>query len=386
MAKTTVRAHPELPARVAPDVHIVRAGNLAFMSGTAGRDRTGRVAAGDILAQGRQLLENTRVALEAVGAAPRDVARVTLYFRDIRLKPELDKLRDEFFGPDWPAGVAVGVASLGSADHLVEMDAVAVLWTPKIAVRKVTGLWDPVAPYSRVVRAGDLVFMSGIVGADEHLNPVSPGHIERQFERLLANCRLALEAAGAKPEDVVRVTLYLTDIREKPRLDKLRDAFFGPNWPAAVAVGVPALAAPGLHVEMDAIAVVGAEKRAVRRVAGLWDPVAPYSRVVRSGNLVFMSGIVGADTNLNVVGTGDIEAQFRQLLENTRVALAAVGARPEDVVRVTLYMLDPREKPRLNALCGDFFGLDSPAAVAVGVTALGLPGFLVEMDAVAIVE
>jgi 2-iminobutanoate/2-iminopropanoate deaminase len=385
MAKVSVKAHPELGRPGAPCAHVVRAGNLVFMSGAVGKDRDGRVATGDIHAQGRQLLENSRVALASVGAAPSDVARVTLYFRDIRQKPELDRLRDEFFGPDWPAGVAVGVTALTSPDCLVEMDAVAVVGAPKVAIRRVKGLWDPVAPYSRVVRAGDIVFMSGIVGADEQLTPVSPGDVERQFERLVNNCRLALEAAGARPQDVVRVTLYMTDIREKPRLDRLRDEFFGPDWPAGVAVGVPALAAPGLHVEMDAIAVIGAEKVAVRRVPGLWDPVAPYSRVVRSGGLVFMSGIAGADRNLNVVGAGDIETQFRQLLENARIALASVGAQPTDVVRVTLYMLDMREKPRLDPLCEEFFGPESPAGVAVGVTALGAPGLLVEMDAVAVV-
>jgi len=190
---------------------------------------------------------------------------------------------------------------------------------------------------------------------------------------------------GAAPGDVTRVTLYFRDIRQKPDLDRLRDEFFGPDWPAGVAVGVPALAAPGLRVEMDAIAVIGAGKMAVRRVPGLWDPAAPYSRVVRSGKLVFISGIVGADRNLYFVGAGDIETQFRQLLENARVALAAVGARPEDVVRVTLYMLDLREKARLDALHEDFFGPEWPAGVAVGVTALGAPGFRVEMDAVAVV-
>ncbi len=385
MAKVSVKAHPELARPAAPYAHVVRAGNLVFLSGAAGRDRDGRVAKGDIQAQGRRLLENTRVALASVGAATSDVTRVTLYFRDIRQKPDLDRLRDEFFGPDWPAGVAVGVTSLASPEHLVEMDAVAVLGAPKVAIRRVKGLWDPVAPYSRVVRAGDVVFMSGIVGADEQLNPVSPGDVERQFKRLLENCRLALEAADAKPEDVVRVTLYMTDIREKPLLDGLRAEFFGSDWPAAVAVGVPALAAPGLHVEMDAIAVVGAEKVALRRVPGLWDPVAPYSRVVRSGRLVFMSGIVGADRSLNVVGEGDIEIQFRQLLDNARVALAAVGARPEDVVRVTLYMLDLQERSRLDALQESFFGREWPAGAAVGVTALGAPGFRVEMDAVAVV-
>lgn len=107
--------------------------------------------------------------------------------------------------------------------------------------------------------------------------------------------------------------------------------------------------------------------------------------MVRAGNLVFMSGAVGRGADGALV-KGDIQAQFRQLLENTRVALEAVGARPESVVRVTLYLIDMRHKPLLDKMREEFFGPDSPAATALGVTALAAPDYLVEMDAIAVVE
>ena len=114
-------------------------------------------------------------------------------------------------------------------------------------------------------------------------------------------------------------------------------------------------------------------------------PRAPYAQVVRAGNLVFMSGAVGraADGSL---AKGDLKAQFRQALDNTRVALAAVGAKPEDVVRVTLYLTSMKEKASLDAMREEFFGPDWPAAVAIGVTELASPEYLVEMDAIAVVE
>jgi 2-iminobutanoate/2-iminopropanoate deaminase len=114
-------------------------------------------------------------------------------------------------------------------------------------------------------------------------------------------------------------------------------------------------------------------------------PSAPYAQVVRSGNLVFMSGAVGKDKHGHLV-KGDIQAQFRQLLENTRVALAAVGATPEQVVRVTLYLIDMRHKALLDTMREEFFGPGWPAATALGVTALAGPDYLVEMDAIAVVE
>jgi enamine deaminase RidA (YjgF/YER057c/UK114 family) len=114
-------------------------------------------------------------------------------------------------------------------------------------------------------------------------------------------------------------------------------------------------------------------------------PRAPYAQVVRTGNLVFMSGAVGRAADGTVV-KGDLQAQFRQALDNTRIALAAVGAKPEDVVRITLYLTDMREKGLLDRMREEFFGPDWPAATAIGVTALASPEYLVEMDAIAVVE
>jgi enamine deaminase RidA (YjgF/YER057c/UK114 family) len=127
MAKTVVKEHPRLPRASAPYSQVVRSGNLVFVSGAVGRAPDGTVARGDVQAQFRQLLDNLRAALDAVGARPADVVRVTLYLTDMRLKGGLDRMREEFFGVDWPAAVAIGVTALASPEYLVEMDAIAVV-------------------------------------------------------------------------------------------------------------------------------------------------------------------------------------------------------------------------------------------------------------------
>jgi enamine deaminase RidA (YjgF/YER057c/UK114 family) len=124
----------------------------------------------------------------------------------------------------------------------------------KIVIKETKELSRPRAPYSHVVRKGNLVFMSGAVG--RAADGTVPKDLQSQFRQLLVNTRIALEAVGAKPEDTVRLTFYLIDMKEKATLDKMREEFFGPDWPAAVAIGVTALAAPEYLIEMDAIAVV----------------------------------------------------------------------------------------------------------------------------------
>ena len=126
------------------------------------------------------------------------------------------------------------------------------------------------------------------------------------------------------------------------------------------------------------------KKIVVKETKELSRPRAPYSHVVRKGNLVFMSGAVGRAADGSVAK--DLQSQFRQLLINTRIALAAVGAKPEDTVRLTFYMTDMKDKATLDKMREDFFGPDWPAAVAIGVTALAAPEYLIEMDAIAVVD
>jgi 2-iminobutanoate/2-iminopropanoate deaminase len=127
MKKIVVKDHAGLPRPRAPYAQVVRAGNLVFMSGAVGRAPDGTVVKNDLRAQFRQVLENTRVALAAVGATPRDVVRVTLYLTSMKEKASLDRMREEFFGPEWPAAVALGVTELAAPEYLVEMDAIAVV-------------------------------------------------------------------------------------------------------------------------------------------------------------------------------------------------------------------------------------------------------------------
>ena len=127
MKKIVVKDHKDLSRPRAPYSHVVRAGNFVFMSGAVGRAADGTLVKDDLKAQFRQALDNTRIALAAVGAKPEDVVRVTLYLTSMKEKASIDKMREDFFGPQWPAAVAIGVTELASPEYLVEMDAIAVV-------------------------------------------------------------------------------------------------------------------------------------------------------------------------------------------------------------------------------------------------------------------
>jgi reactive intermediate/imine deaminase len=119
------------------------------------------------------------------------------------------------------------------------------------------------------------------------------------------------------------------------------------------------------------------------RVAGLPEPISHYTDAVRAGDLLFISGIVPVDAAGALVGGEDVAAQARHVLETMGRVLAAGGAGPADVVKVTVYLLDVDDRHRINPVRQEFFGVARPASTLVEVSRLAIPGARVEIDAVA---
>lgn len=117
--------------------------------------------------------------------------------------------------------------------------------------------WEPVVGYSRAVRAGGMVFVSGTTAATAEGTPAFPDAY-RQARRCLETIRDALAEAGASLADVVRTRIYVTDMALWEDVARAHAEFFGDVRPAATMVGVQALIAPGLLVEIEADAVLGA--------------------------------------------------------------------------------------------------------------------------------
>ena len=122
------------------------------------------------------------------------------------------------------------------------------------------------------------------------------------------------------------------------------------------------------------------------RVVGLAEPISHYTDAVRAGNLLFVSGCVPVDEHGELVGSGDVVRQARQVFANIGKVLAAAGARFADIVKVTVYLLNVDDRARINPVRQDVFGGSRPASTLVEVSRLAVPGALLEVDAVAIAE
>ena len=126
-------------------------------------------------------------------------------------------------------------------------------------------------------------------------------------------------------------------------------------------------------------------KREEYRVAGMSDPISHYADAVRAGDLLFVSGVVPVDADGRLVGGEDVVAQAQAVFENIRRVLAAAGAGPEDVVKVTVFLTDVDDRPRINPVRQAFFGETRPASTLVEVSRLAIPGAKLEVEAVALV-
>jgi enamine deaminase RidA (YjgF/YER057c/UK114 family) len=116
-----------------------------------------------------------------------------------------------------------------------------------------------------------------------------------------------------------------------------------------------------------------------------WEPVVGYSRAVRVGAQIWVSGTTATDAKGEIVGKGDVRAQTVQILENIEAALAKAGAKMEHVVRTRIFVKDISQWEVIGRAHGEVFGKIRPACSMVEVTGFVSPEMLVEIEADAVV-
>ena len=117
---------------------------------------------------------------------------------------------------------------------------------------------EPISHFTDAVQAGELLFVSGVVPVDRERRLVGGGDVVAQARAVFANMGEILAAAGCTFADVVKVTVFLTDVADRPLVNPVREEVFGETRPASTLVEVSALVIPGARIEVEAVALIPA--------------------------------------------------------------------------------------------------------------------------------
>src|SRR5438270_911437 len=247
-----------------------------------------------------------------------------------------------------------------------------------------------VRPYRHAIQvpAGRVVFLSGQIAVDPVKDRLIAGDVVKQTERVMQNLKAVLDAAGATFDEVVKTTIFLTDLAEFAKVNEVYGRYFRNAPPARATVQVAALSR-GARVAIEGVAVKGGAAstgpaRVVVQSPQAPRAIGPYSQAidVAAGSFVFVSGQIPIDPATGELVQGDVGAQTERVMENVKAVLVASGASFDDVVKTNLYVADIGDVDRINATYGRYFTKTPPARATLQMGALPR-GARVEIDCVA---
>jgi enamine deaminase RidA (YjgF/YER057c/UK114 family) len=245
---------------------------------------------------------------------------------------------------------------------------------------------EETAHYSRAVRVGDTVLQAGTTAIDRKGDVRGVGDVTKQIEAIIAIAEWSMGKAGGRLDDVVRSRIYVTDMKIADQAARAIARRFRDVRPASTLVEVRGLARPDQLVEIELEAVDGAGKSARRVSSGrsIEDQYA-YSRAVRVGDRVFISGSTALTARGGIDGPGDMYRQTRSTLDTIFAALAQVGGTPADLVYTKSFFSDLSHMADYTRAWLEAFGSGRPTSTTLGIPALLRPEMLVEIEAEAII-
>jgi reactive intermediate/imine deaminase len=233
-------------------------------------------------------------------------------------------------------------------------------------------------PFSPAVKGG-FIYVSGVVTRDD---AGRWGDIKAQTKRALDNIAPILNAEGSKLENAVSVMVYLRSTSDFQAMNEVYQTYWPKNPPARTTVAAN-LDNPAALIQISVIAVPNGSERQAILPAGWIKSPNPYSYGIRSGDTMYLSGLLARSGKDNSFVQGDVQVQTRTVLDNASEILKTGGMSLDDVVATRVYITDTAEFQEMNVAYRTYFPKDPPARATVNA-ALMSPDAVVEISLVAI--
>ena len=239
----------------------------------------------------------------------------------------------------------------------------------------------PASPYSHAVKSGGLIYLSGGLSQDASGNITPKGDIKGQTKGTIERMRTILAAAGSSLDQVVAVTIYLKSASDFAAMNEAYSGFWTKDPPTRTTVVADAVL-PDALIEISMIAVPTGAERVVIHPSGWIKSPSPYSYAIRTGDTLFLSGLVSRNGRDNTVVAGDINVQTAAVLDNATELLKAAGMTLDNVVSSRIYLPDGASFQPMNAVYRKYFSAAPPARATV-IAGLAGPQYVVEITLVA---
>jgi enamine deaminase RidA (YjgF/YER057c/UK114 family) len=232
---------------------------------------------------------------------------------------------------------------------------------------------NPAMPFSAAVKADGLVYVSGTLGSN--------GDIKAQTKQVLDNISATLKTAGSSLANAASVTVYLRNQSDFAAMNEVYRTYWSKDPPARTTVMVPLLN-EGL-VEIAVVAVPNGGERVVVNPGEWSSSPNPYSYAIKTGNTLFLSGLIARNGKDNTPIKGDMATQTKAVLDNGAAVLKAAGFAYSDVVASRIYISDQAAFQDMNKAYQSYFPTDPPARATVKAL-LTSPDYIVEITMVAV--
>ena len=227
----------------------------------------------------------------------------------------------------------------------------------------------PNLPFSAAVRADGLIYVAGTLSAE--------GDIRAQTRKVLEDMSGVLQKSGSSLANVASVNVYLTKADDFAAMNEVYRTFWPKDPPVRTTI-VSDLVIAGALVEMSMVAIPTGGERVVIHPGDWIKSPNPYSYGIRSGDTLFLAGLVSRNGKDNSVVEGDMTAQTKTVLDNASQILKAAGLSFDHVVSSRVYVTDGTKFQEMNKTYQTYFPKDPPARATVIAPLMG-PQYQVEI-------